>query len=59
MSLKIGTMLRQVLPTPAATTIPGADVHFHAGANGRLYACDIDRCESAHLTEGEVTRLGR
>jgi hypothetical protein len=57
MSLNIGTMLRRVL-TPAADR-PRVHVHFHAGSGGRLYACDIDRCESARLTEGEVIRLGR
>jgi hypothetical protein len=57
MSLNIGTMLRRVL-TPAADR-PPVHVHFHAGSGGRLYACDIDRCESARLTEGEVRQLRR
>jgi hypothetical protein len=50
--------LRAAFTAPSATT-PDQDVHFHAGSGGRIFACDIDRCESASLTVGEVARLPR
>ena len=52
MSLKISTSIRRALRVDRTT--PMADVHFHAGPGGRPYPCDVYRCESPHLTTGEI-----
>ena len=31
-------------------------VHFHFGAGGRPYVCDVQRCDSPTLTPGEMGR---
>lgn len=57
MSLKLGTSLRRALRVEP--TIPNADVHFHAGPGGRVYPCDVHRCESPHLTVREIGHIHR
>jgi hypothetical protein len=52
MSLKFGTSLRRALTAPRTTPIE--DVHFHSGPAGRVYPCDLHRCESPHLTAREI-----
>jgi hypothetical protein len=52
MSLKIGTSIRRALR--AERTAQMEDVHFHSGADGRVYPCDFARCESPHLTPHEI-----
>ena len=32
-------------------------VHFHLSSDGRPFVCDVDACESAALTFGEVHTL--
>ena len=55
MSLKFGASLRRALRVER--TSPTEDVHFHA-RDGRAYPCDVDRCESPHLTAREIGHLG-
>jgi hypothetical protein len=31
------------------TPVPGADVHFHSGTDGRPYVCGNERCTSPGL----------
>jgi hypothetical protein len=56
MSLNISTFRRALHIEPARES---ADVHFHSGQHGRIYPCDVARCESPHFTVGEVALLGR
>jgi hypothetical protein len=32
-------------------------VHFHLSSDGRPFLCDVDRCESAALTLGDLRTL--
>jgi hypothetical protein len=32
-------------------------VHFHLSSDGRPFVCDVDACESAALTFGELRQL--
>jgi hypothetical protein len=52
MSLNITESIRRALRVERTASME--DVHFHAGAGGRLYACDVHRCESPHMTAGEI-----
>jgi hypothetical protein len=41
------------------TTRPSATpVHFHLASDGRAFVCDIDACDSAALTLGELQSAG-
>ena len=31
-----------------------SDVHFHSDAHGRVYVCDVARCDSAAVSEREL-----
>ena len=33
---------------------PAEPVHFHLASDGRAFVCDIDACDSAALTLGEL-----
>jgi hypothetical protein len=38
---------------------PSAEpVHFHLASDGRAFVCDIDACDSAALTLGELQSAG-
>jgi hypothetical protein len=52
MSLKIGTSLRRALRFEQA--VQTEDVHFHSGPDGRVYPCDVDRCDSPHMTAHDI-----
>ena len=55
MSLKFGASLRRALRVERTT--PVEDVHFHSGPGGRVYPCDVVRCDSPHLTVREIGRI--
>jgi hypothetical protein len=41
------------------TTRPSTEpVHFHLASDGRAFVCDIDACDSAALTLGELQTAG-
>ena len=44
----IGRLLRGSIRRPAEP------VHFHLASDGRAFVCDIDVCDSAALTLGEL-----
>ncbi|MGA9857043.1 MAG: hypothetical protein WBQ18_04220 [Solirubrobacteraceae bacterium] len=51
MRTKITASIRRALQSsPAAHS----DVHFHTDAAGRPFVCDVVRCDSAALSEGEL-----
>ena len=33
---------------------PAEPVHFHLSSDGRAFVCDVDACDSAALTLGEL-----
>jgi hypothetical protein len=33
-------------------------VHFHLASDGRAFVCDVDACDSAALTLGELQSAG-
>lgn len=37
-----------------STRRPADPVHFHLASDGRAFVCDIDACDSAALTLGEL-----
>jgi hypothetical protein len=38
---------------------PAAEpVHFHLSSDGRAFVCDVDACDSAALTLGELQTAG-
>jgi hypothetical protein len=43
----ISAISRMVRDT--STPVPGADVHFHPGSDGRPYVCENARCTSPGL----------
>lgn len=55
MTSTITTTLKRMLRPQAQA----AAVHFHLHRDGRPFVCDLDRCDSAALTLGEVDRAHR
>jgi hypothetical protein len=37
---------------------PAEPVHFHLASDGRAFVCDVDVCDSAALTLGELQSSG-
>ena len=37
---------------------PAEPVHFHLASDGRAFVCDVDACDSAALTLGELQSAG-
>ena len=52
MASKLKNTIGRALRGPVGqTTDP---VHFHLASDGRAFVCDIDACDSAALTLGEL-----
>lgn len=52
MTSMIATRVRRTLHL--GPTVHEDRVHFHIGANGQPFVCDLDRCESPGITPDEM-----
>ncbi len=57
MPAKLKKSIGRVLRVPIRR--PAEPVHFHLASDGRAFVCDIDACDSAALTLGELQSAGQ
>jgi hypothetical protein len=55
MPSKLKNTIGRALRVP--TRRPAEPVHFHLASDGRAFVCDIDACDSAALTLGELESI--
>jgi hypothetical protein len=56
MASKLKNTIGRALRAPAPPTPD--PVHFHLASDGRAFVCDVDACDSAALTLGELQSAG-
>jgi hypothetical protein len=56
MASKLKNTIGRALRVPTRTTPD--PVHFHLASDGRAFVCDVEACDSAALTLGELQTAG-
>ena len=56
MASKLKNTIERALRMPIRR--PAEPVHFHLASDGRAFVCDVDACDSAALTLGEMQSAG-
>lgn len=52
MASKLKNTIGRALHVPIRR--PAEPVHFHLASDGRAFVCDVDACDSAAITLGEL-----